>query len=116
MNSRRNQGTTPSPAEMIFMHRQSSGSGRWVPPPEGDLEVRSLSVFGAGGSRFSVMVMERMTVTPELAGRQGNWTLADRWQEGRMVSFQLLWVADAEEEGCLMLCGREVPAAFSTSA
>lgn len=108
--------TVPSPDEMITIHLLASGGNRWTAAPESGLETVSLSVFGTRGSRYSVAVVRREAVTDRLAGRNGGWTLTDSWETGSRVSFRLVWAADTRGDGCLMLCGREVPEAFSTSA
>ncbi|OPL18459.1 MAG: hypothetical protein AVO35_03775 [Candidatus Aegiribacteria sp. MLS_C] len=108
--------TVPSLAEMMTMHRLAAGRGRWEATPESGLETASLSVFGARGNRYSVVVVKKGAVTDRLAGRKGGWTLTDRWETGSRIRFRLLWAADTGDDCCLALCGREVLEEFSTSA
>ncbi|MBN2587396.1 MAG: hypothetical protein JXA64_00795 [Candidatus Fermentibacteraceae bacterium] len=106
----------PSPAEILFIHRQASDSGRWQTAPECPIDQNSMSVFGTLGSRYSVLVLERDRVDPRLAGADGGWILADGWRGGERVRFDLQWAADAGENGCIALCGREASGPFCTSA
>jgi len=106
----------PSPAEILFIHSQVSGSGRWKTAPECPLAPGAMSVFGTLGSRYSVLVVEKERVNQLLAGDKGCWILADGWREGERVRFDLQWAVDAEESGYIMLCGREASEPFSTSA
>lgn len=102
--------------KILAIHSQAEDEGRWEPCPENPLQARSMSVFGTLGSRYSVLVMEKGTLTEELAGPDGCWSLTDRWSGGGPVRFDLQWAVDAGGSGCVVLCGRENPAVFHSSA
>ncbi|MFO8183569.1 MAG: hypothetical protein R6U39_05290 [Candidatus Aegiribacteria sp.] len=102
--------------EILFINSRPEDSGRWEPSPESPLQARSMSVFGTLGSRYSLLVMEKGMLTGKLAGPEGCWYLADSWRDGTPVRFDLQWVVDAGGSGCVVLCGRENPSVFHTSA
>lgn len=105
-----------SPADILFMHSQASGSGRWAPAPECPLKPDSMSVFGTLGSRISVLVLQRGSITAGLAGREGGWILSDRWRDGARTAFRIQWAVDAGNGNLVVLCGRETRLPFCTSA
>lgn len=96
--------------EILFGHGMAEDEGRWEPSPENPLQTRSMSVFGTRGIRYSILVMEKGTLTEKLAGPDGCWALLDSGRDGSPVRFDLQWAIDAGGSGCVVLCGRENPA------
>ncbi len=78
--------------------------------------VLSLSVFGTEGNRYSILVIEKEQLRSDYAGRNGKWLLSDTNDVEDHIRFDLEWAAPAAGSGCVVLCGRETPLPFHSSA
>ena len=88
----------------------------WTLASGSDTGVLSLSVFGSEGNRYSILVIEKEHLSSDYAGRGGKWLLSETNDSEGPVRFDLEWAAPAAGSGCLVLCGRETPLAFNSSA
>lgn len=100
--------------EVLYSIKQSGGS--WKPVSGTGTGILSISVFGAEGSRYSILVMEKEHLRSDYAGKDGNWLLSGNEDAGSHVKFVLEWAVEAAGSGCLVLCGKETPIPFNSSA
>jgi len=82
--------------------------------PKSYSSVGSVTVFGTPGTRYSVIVISRLSESLEILCRDEGWYLTG--SEGAAVSFRMEWALDAGSSGSVVLCGRETPGAFVTPA
>lgn len=103
-------------SEGSFSINQEDRSGGWEITSGSKTAVLSLNVFGTVGNRYSVMVIEKEQLSGDYTGRNGKWFLKEINDEEGQIRFDLQWAVDAAGSGCLVLCGKETPARFVTSA
>jgi len=100
--------------ELLYSINQNTES--WKPVSGTQAGILSISVFGAEGSRYSILVMEKDHLRSDYAGKDGNWLLSGNEDAGSTVKFVLEWAVEAAGSGCLVLCGKETPIPFNNSA
>ncbi len=102
--------------EAVNSIRQYESSQNWKMAEGPDKGVISLNVFGTAGNRHSILIIEKDNLITEYAGRDGNWLLSQKDNGKLFARFNLEWAVEAAGSGCLVLCGREVPVPFISSA
>ncbi|MEN8209189.1 MAG: hypothetical protein ABFR50_08055 [Candidatus Fermentibacteria bacterium] len=100
--------------EIIYSIQENGRN--WKLTSDSQKGILSLSVFGSEGNRYSILVMEKEHLKSDYAGKDGNWLLSESINRECNIRFNLEWAVEAEGSGCLVLCGRETPLPFNTSA
>lgn len=98
------------------IHSIQQCSGDWMLASGSETGVISLSVFGTAGNRYSILVIDKEHLSSDYACRDGKWFLIDKKEGKTQLRFDLEWAAPASGSGCLVLCGKETPVPFSSSA
>ncbi len=98
------------------MHSIHQCSRDWKLAAGSETGILSLSVFGTAGNRYSILVIEKEHLSTDHAGQDGKWLLIEKKEDANLLNFDLEWAVEATGSGCLVLCGRETPAPFSSSA
>ena len=99
-----------------IIHSIHQCSGNWTLASGSQTGVISLNVFGTEGNRYSILVIEKENLRSDYAGKGGKWVLSETKDEKDAVRFDLEWAAPAAGSGCVVLCGRETPLPFHSSA
>lgn len=99
-----------------FSIHETEQDGSWKIASGSETGVLSLSVFGTARNRYSVMIIEKEYLSSDYAGKDGKWYLSERTGSNERIRFDLQWAVEAAGSGCLVLCGHEVTAPFSSSA
>lgn len=103
-------------SEINYSIHQSECKACWILPDSENTGIVSLSVFGTIGSRYSILVIEKEHLRSDYTGRNGRWFLTEKENRSVHIWFSLEWVVEAKGTGCLVLCGKETQAPFSSSA
>jgi len=82
------------------------------------LRVLSISVFGARGDRYSIVVIPQESIPDERGDRGVEWNLMRNRDDGTVerVLFVLQWTVNMAGSGCVAMCGREMPVFPAASA
>jgi len=113
MNIVSNPQITGYAAGMYSIGQQECKSGWTADSVTG---VKSLSVFGTAGNRYSLLIIEKEHLNTDYAGKNGEWYLKETKGNPGLVRFELQWAVEAPGSGCIVLCGREGHAPFCSSA
>ena len=98
--------------EMLKGRAEDAEGSRHLWMMEGPLlYVRSLSVFGARGDRYSIVVIPQEGIPHGKPDGGIEWYLRRNRDDGSVerVLFVLQWTVDMAGSGCVAMCGREMP-------